>query len=265
MEILHRSSAGVRFAVFFVLACVFTWSLLPFAADSMPLALVALCGPAAAAFVVAFSSGRAALGDLAVRITDWRHSLKWYLAALLLSLPISAFRSLLEYIAIGTGSIEFLPISVLGLIVFVLVLGEEIGWRGFAMPLLLPRLGPVWSSVVLGTLWALWHLPLFYMPSMPQFGSPFAAFVIYTISLSAILTFLGVNTRFCVVIATLFHGSVNTFGFVNAAAGPGLRGWSNALSYGLAALLLGLIAWQIGRRPGENREVADDLSVGPAT
>jgi len=79
------------------------------------------------------------------------------------------------------------------------------------------------------------------MPGMPQFGSPFPAFTGYTMGLSVILTFLAQRTRGSVVIATMFHGAVNTIGLVNTAAGAELRGWSNALCFGVVALVLG--AW----------------------
>ena len=148
------------------------------------------------------------------------------------------------------GPVHLLPVSTLGVVVFVLVVGEEIGWRGFALPRLLRRFGPWAASVVLGTLWALWHLPLFYLAGMPQFGSPFLPFVGYTIALSIILTFLAQNTRGSVVIATLFHGAVNTLGLVNDGASASQRGWGNAIGYGLVALVVGTAAWSRHRLRG---------------
>jgi membrane protease YdiL (CAAX protease family) len=229
---------------YFGLTFLFTWSLLPTASTSIPASLVALCGPAVAAFVVAASTGGEAWRRFSLRMTHWRIPVHWYLLALLLPIPITALRSGFEYVWGARGAIEVQPISALGLIVFVLVAGEEAGWRGFALPRLLPRFGPLGASIVIGTIWAVWHLPLFRMPGMPQFGSPFPPFIAYTIALSVILTFLASRTQGSVVIATAFHGAVNTFGVVNTAAGPGLRGWSNALSYGLAALLIAAAAWQ---------------------
>lgn len=78
---------------------------------------------------------------------------------------------------------------------------------------------------------------------MPQFGHPFLAFVGYTIALSIILTYLAQRTRGSVVIATLFHGAVNTFVLANAAASPTLKGWGDAVSYALAATIIGAVAW----------------------
>jgi membrane protease YdiL (CAAX protease family) len=234
-------------ATFFALTFAFTWALLPLARTSVAFSLIALCGPAFAAFVSAAFCGRGELRALARRMTLWRVGARWYVAALLLPVVASAVASGLEYLGGAGGPIRWQPISVLQAVVFVLVAGEEIGWRGFALPILLARFGPWRASLVLGVVWALWHLPLFYLPEMPQFGSPFAAFVPYTIALSVLLTVLAERTGCSVIVATLFHGSVNTLGLVNAAAGPGERSAGNAAAYGLAALVVGGLAWR-GRR-----------------
>jgi membrane protease YdiL (CAAX protease family) len=150
-----------------------------------------------------------------------------------------------------------MPISVLSAMVFVLVAGEEIGWRGFALPLLLERFGPWLASVLLGSMWALWHLPLFFMPSMPQFGTPFASYVPYLIALSIILTWLMQRTGGSVILATLFHGAVNTFGVVTIGTDAIVRGWGNAIAYGVAAGIIGVglltapTSRQVSPRAGE--------------
>jgi membrane protease YdiL (CAAX protease family) len=222
---------------------VLTWALLPFAQASVAVGLVALFGPAAAAVITAALGGRQELGDLCTRVTFWRVPIRWYVLALFLPLPITTLASVLEYLWGAHGTMQFQPISALGIMVFVLVVGEEVGWRGFALPRLLARFGPWSASAILGVLWALWHLPLFYLAGMPQFGHPVVPFFGYTFALSIILTVLAQNTQGSVVIATLFHGAVNTFGLVNTAADPNLRGWGNAVSYGLVALLIGAAAW----------------------
>lgn len=228
---------------FFVLTFAFTWALLPFAQQSIGVSLVALCGPAVAARIVCgFRTG--AWRELQARLNMWRVHIKWYALALALPLPISAGASCLEYALGARGPIEPFPVTQLSMAVFVLVAGEEIGWRGFALPELLKHFGPWTASTILGVVWAAWHVPLFYMPGMPQYGSPILAFVPYTIALSIILTFLAQHTRGSVIIATLFHGAVNTFGLMNTAAGPDMRGWGNAIAYGVAAVAIGLAAWR---------------------
>jgi membrane protease YdiL (CAAX protease family) len=243
-------SAARRFArryplgTFLLLTFAFTWVLLPAARASIAVSLVALCGPAVAALATAALRGSPDLRDLTARITLWRVPVRWYAVALLAPLPISALACWIEVLLGAPGPIRLAPIAPLQAIVFLLVIGEEIGWRGFALPILLSRWGPWRASVALGVVWALWHLPLFYLPGMPQFGSPFVPFIAYTSALSILLTILAQRTRGSVVIATLLHGAVNTFLFVNAAATPVQRGWGNALSYGLAAVAAGVVRWR---------------------
>jgi membrane protease YdiL (CAAX protease family) len=222
----------------------------------MAVSLVALWGPAVAALVTSALTGSDALRHLRERCTRWRVPLHYYLLALLAPLFISALASAFEYIAAGRGPVHPMPISPLQAVVFDLVAGEEIGWRGFALPLLLTRTGPWRASAAIGGIWALWHFPLFRMATMPQFGSPFLPFVGYTIALSLILTLLARKTGGSVVIATLFHGAVNTLGFVNDAASPALRSWANAASYGLVAVVAGLVAWSYGRASGDERRAS---------
>jgi membrane protease YdiL (CAAX protease family) len=228
---------------FFVLAFAFTWALLPVAHLSIAVSLVALLGPAVAAFLTAGLSGSAAWQDLRARVALWRVPVIWYLLALLLPVAISLLRTGIEQLAGVEGPVTFQPVTTLSPIVFVLVAGEEIGWRGFALPRLLGRLGPWGASAMLGVLWALWHLPLFYMAGMPQYGTPFMSYVPYLVALSVILTALVERTRGSVITATVFHGAVNTFG-VTTTATASQRGWSNAVSYGAVAILVGVIAWR---------------------
>jgi membrane protease YdiL (CAAX protease family) len=229
-------------AVFIVLTFTFTWSLLPAARSSIAVSLVALCGPAVAAVVTAWWQGPDHLRALARRIVLWRTGARWYVIALLAPPGVSALSVTLQWLAGAAGPIHLQPISLLQAVVFVLVIGEEIGWRGYALPILLARTTALRASVALGVVWAFWHLPLFYMPEMPQFGSPFAPFVAYTVALSVILTALAQRSQGSVVIATLFHGAVNTIGFTNLAATPSQRGWANAVGYTLAALFAGAAA-----------------------
>jgi uncharacterized protein len=60
----------------------------------------------------------------------------------------------------------------------VFVLGEEPGWRGFALPRLTERLGPNMGRLILGSAWPLWHLPLFVVAGTPQYGTPSMLFLV---------------------------------------------------------------------------------------
>lgn len=241
---LTRMAHQWPLATYLLITFAFTWVLLPFAQTSVIVSLVALFGPAVGAWITAILCGQDSVHDLRVRILRWQLPVRWYAVAVLMPVPISALASGLEYLLGAHGVVRFQPINALSLLVFVLVVGEEIGWRGFALPRLLQRFGPWSASILLGLAWAVWHLPLFFMPGMPQYGRPFPAFAIYTIGLSIILTYFAQSTKGSVIIATLFHGVVNTFVLENTAAGPALRGWGNAAAYAFVAILIGTAVWR---------------------
>jgi membrane protease YdiL (CAAX protease family) len=229
---------------FVAVTFAFTWALLPFASASVLVSLVALCGPAVGAIVTAALMGKQELSALGVRIREWRVPRRWYLFAALAPLVISLLAAGIEFVLGAHGPVYLRGVTVLEAAVFVLVIGEEIGWRGFALPLLLRRTTPWRASLAIGLVWGLWHLPLFRMEGMPQYGSPFGAYLLYTCALSVLLTFLALRTSMSVVIATLFHGAVNAFGFSNASADASARGWGNAIAYGAVAIVVALMAWR---------------------
>jgi membrane protease YdiL (CAAX protease family) len=204
-------------------------------------ALLALLGPAVAALVTSALRGPEAWRELRVRMTAWRVPLLWYAVALLLPVAVSLLRTGVELIAGAPRAVGLMQVSPLSAIVFVLVAGEEIGWRGYALPLLLTRFGPWTASVIVGVMWTLWHFPLFFMSAMPQYGTPFVSYVPYLIGLSITLTWLWQRTRGSVVIATVFHGAVNTFGVVTIGTDAILRGWGNAVAYGISAAIIGVV------------------------
>jgi membrane protease YdiL (CAAX protease family) len=87
-------------------------------------------------------------------------------------------------------------------------LGEEPGWRGYALPRLEIALGPVRSSLVLGLLWTGWHLPLFFYPGWSS--SPLWIYVLFLTGQSLILTYATNLARFGVVTPIAMHATFNT-------------------------------------------------------
>ena len=147
---------------FFILAYALAWILIPLVVSvSLFFGLLALFVPTFAALVVtAITDGKAGVKDLLRRVVLWRVGFRWYVVAI--GLPI-----LLGLIAMGLNTLltgETMAIDVqqpltLTLILAILVLGEEIGWRGFALPRLQTRYNSLVASLILGVLWAAWHLP----------------------------------------------------------------------------------------------------------
>lgn len=87
---------------------------------------------------------------------------------------------------------------------------EEFGWRGYALPRLLERWNPLVASLILGSVWAVWHLPLFFMPNLSQSYMPFGVFFLLTIGFSIIFTWTFCRTGRNLFSALLLHTAINT-------------------------------------------------------
>jgi membrane protease YdiL (CAAX protease family) len=87
--------------------------------------------------------------------------------------------------------------------------GEEIGWRGYALPLLSKKFGLALSSILLGIIWAIWHLPLFYMAAADTFNQSFPLYLIHVTGLSVIMAWLFWRVNGNLLPLMVFHAAIN--------------------------------------------------------
>jgi membrane protease YdiL (CAAX protease family) len=93
-----------------------------------------------------------------------------------------------------------------------LINGEELAWRGFALPRLQGKYNALTSSIILGVIWGLFHLPLFFtVTGSSQADMSFVPFLVSTSILSVLFTWLFNNTRGSVLMAYLLHAATNTW------------------------------------------------------
>ena len=223
---------------FFVIAYAVTWILIPLVRVSPLFGFLALFGPAIAAYVVTRETeGRPAANALLRRVAMWRVSPVYYLLAFAIPIAISFVAAATAALWEGHFAVQLNAIPILGLVVFVLVVGEEIGWRGYAQPALARRLAPVPAALTVGFLWAFWHLPLFFMDGMPQRDVPFAAFLRFTMAYSVVAAWLVGRATGSLLIATLLHGAFNAFTFVTPGLDTAERWWIVAPLWVLAAII----------------------------
>ena len=178
----------------------------------------AFAGPTLAAFIVtAATSGAAGLRQLLRRIVQWRVGVGWYLLALL-GFPLTYVGS--GIITLGVASqptllaqwallfTVYLPYLVGDLIS---TMGEEMGWVGYALPNLQQRIAPLLSAVTLGVLWALWHLPAFFVRDAlgPFSLVSFAFFIVFAIGVRITWTWIFNKTKGSVIIIALLHAASN--------------------------------------------------------
>jgi hypothetical protein len=173
-------------------------------------------GPFVAAMIMAaLVGGRRELKDLLSRLVRARVGWRWY--AFLFALPVGLCLAAAVVAMLVTGSHPSLlasdkwrelPDRFIFIFLFI-GLGEEPGWRGFALPRLQKNHSPLIASLILAPLWAIWHLPLmgheFPLPILP-------AFLVSLLGGTLVQTWLFNRTRGSVLIQMLFHATVNTIG-----------------------------------------------------
>src|SRR5262245_32977774 len=253
---------------FFTLSCLLTWGwdMLSWALALGPpriLNIVSASVPTVVAFLIlAITSGKPGVLRLLRRYVRWRVGVQWYLVAVI-GVAILIFLSfavvpgvLADFVAPDWGFVPFyLSSFVFGL--FIPPGGpllEEGGWRGFALPRLQRLHGPLVGTLILGALWSVWHLTLFFGPiagsnpdaSFVSVGIAFVLFTIGEIGLSVIITWILNNCRGSVLMAILAHGAQDTaipFLAVFPATSlyyeiVGFQGMGVAIVFGTAALIV---------------------------
>jgi membrane protease YdiL (CAAX protease family) len=175
-------------------------------------------GPLLSAFLVTYwGLKKEGVKDLLRRGVKYRFGLIWYLVALFL-FPILVGGSL--FVAALTGAplpeleafAEPIAIPISFVIVFFTTgpLQEEFGWRGFAQERLQGRWSALTTSIVVGAMWGLWHLPLFFVPEMGfYYGRPIWGLILSTILISIPIAWVYNNTGRSVLAAMLMHASFN--------------------------------------------------------
>jgi membrane protease YdiL (CAAX protease family) len=181
--------------------------------------------PAIAAVVLtALVEGKAAVRTLLARFKVWQIPAKWWLTALLVYPVLLAITAILyrqtgcqPALAVQTTTVPVLIINLVTLAIA--TLGEETGWRGVAMPGLQRRHAPVPASLILGFLWATWHLPFWMlMDTYDQFGMGYITLnYLFIVFLTVYMTWLFNHTRSSLLIASIFH---YTFNIVNVVFLP---------------------------------------------
>src|SRR5829696_920847 len=213
-----------------------------------------LAGPTLAAFIMtATTEGREGVRRLLGRYVLWRVGLRWHLFALLgipLIMVLGTMVYSMELPNLGAlGGPSYL-LSYLGYFALVTLLGgpllEEGGWRGFALPRMERLHGPLLPSLILGVLWALWHLPEFLVPSWAASSGGggvlgITLFTLTAITFTIVITWVFNNTRASLLLAILVHASIDTFGGTLAAIFPAkavASAFPYMIGFGVVAVVL---------------------------
>jgi uncharacterized protein len=206
---------------FFALVYFTTWACFWVARSTgalkWPLLIIGASTPSVFAVILtAKREGRAAVRALLRRLLQWRVGFRWYVFALGYMAAIKLSVAVIYRLSAGSWP-EFATYPewyiVLATSIAAMILGgplgEEIGWRGYALPRLQGRFGFAMGSMALGALWALWHWPVFFIPGLDQYGQAFIPYVLYVTALSVAFAWLYNNTNGSLLLVVLMHAAVN--------------------------------------------------------
>ena len=212
-------------ASFFILTFLFSWGarvpsiFLP--NWPAPISFMAMFGPAFAAVAVLLMTGeQQKAASLFRSLFRWKAHPGWYLAAVLLPPMLIAFPILANQVlwppAKGAAvAPALLPVLTLVLVNFAymifLVWGEEIGWRGFALPRLKAKLHPLAASAVLGLIWGVWHLPNFWIPGSSQEFISIPVYLLYVFGHTFLYSWIYNGSRGSLLLVCLHHAATNAF------------------------------------------------------
>jgi membrane protease YdiL (CAAX protease family) len=169
-----------------------------------------------------FAEGRAGVATLLTRIGRWQVNWRLYVFAIGYLAATKLLAAVIHRIVVGEWPM-FGDTSVVliagGILVSTWVqAGEELGWRGYALPRLAALMGLGGASVLLGVIWALWHLPLFIMEGTGSTGQSFPLYLLHVTALSVAISWLYWKTKGSLLLVMIMHAAVNnTTGIVPAA------------------------------------------------
>jgi membrane protease YdiL (CAAX protease family) len=213
-EFLKRHSLATGLVLMFALTWPFYSHVGLFVGYGLALASLIMTG---------LTLGWAGVRALLSRFLIWRIDVRWYLVTLLGPAVLTVAAVGLGY-ALGGAELDFGSVDARWIfgrstnlwvyvvpffLVDLITNGEEMGWRGYVLPRLRARYSALASSLILGAVWGLWHLPKFWAA-----GDAAAVVwaILHNIAMAVLFTWVYENTSGSLLIATLFHAATNTAG-----------------------------------------------------
>jgi membrane protease YdiL (CAAX protease family) len=238
-------------------------------------------GPSIAGVItIALTGGKEGLRDLGQRALRWRVGILWWAVALFFT-GLTVLPAIAINVALGGGlpSFAFFKQEWHLIPVYFLItmlggpLGEEFGWRGFALPNLQRKRGPLVASIIIGVVWALWHLPQFLQPESfhAQIGLRYLPlYVVSEICLAIIITWVYNKTGGSLLVGgIILHNADNFWGVTlltdatmtsvfQSGANPQLDVQLFIIGTIVSVLVVIILAWATKGRLGLSEDKAKD-------
>lgn len=211
------------------------------------LLLLGTFAPALVALAVtARDEGRRGVRVLLRRMIQWQVGWRWYLFAVAYMPAVKLSVALIYRLMTGAwprfGTDSWYIIVPAIIISTPVQAGEEIGWRGYALPRLAGRFGFARASLLLGLIWACWHLPLFFVPGADKYGQSFPVWTLQVVALSVAITWLYAGAGGSLLLTMLMHSAVNQTVGIIPSANPN-PGNPFTLSVSLVMRLTAMFLW----------------------
>jgi len=221
-SLLHGVYNDATLGLFFAIAFIITWTLFITVATRVPagtaagqlLILGGAISPAIAAITLTgWRDGAEAVRALLRRVLIAEVPGRYYAFALLYMLAIKLTAALLHRFILGAWpgfSLDALLVAPFAIALSVPVqAGEEIGWRGYALPRLAERFGLVGASLLLGVIWAVWHVPQFYIAGADTYHQSFVVWGFQVVAMSVAFAWLYARTGGSLFLVMVLHAAVN--------------------------------------------------------
>jgi len=214
------------------------------AVDGMLLLLGTIAPAVVGLALTWFEKGKPGLTVTLVRLVKADVAIQWYLFAILYMPTVKAAVTLSHRLVTGEwppfGQEGPVVIGIATLLSTPVQAGEEIGWRGYALPAVAARFGLGPASIIIGFIWGVWHLPLFLLPVADKYGQSFPLYVTGVIAFSVAIAWLYGNTQGSLLLTMLMHSAFNqTIGIVSDLLRPGQK----AFALGASLPFLLTICW----------------------
>ena len=251
---------------FLALTFALTWTLFIAVALYIPartplgyaLVLLGAYTPAIVALTLtARKQGAAGVRALAGRILIADVPARWYVFAIGFMAAVKLTAAILHRAVDGTwprfaiDSLYLIPLSIVLSTPF--QAGEEIGWRGYALPRLSERVGLRGASLLLGAIWAAWHIPQFYIADADTFHQSFVVWAAQVVAISVALSWLYAKTGGSLLLVMLMHAGINNSKDLVPSGVPDPRGvfslHASTMSWLALAVLWSAAAYFLARMP----------------
>jgi uncharacterized protein len=259
---LEQSPTHSIFAISLFFIFTFTWSwIFGFFAIftntsapvfSMILSIISGFGPSIAALAtVSFFSGRTVLFTWLTNALNWRVSWQWYALAFFMPPLVMLLAQIIHWALGGTiptsPAVGHVPFAVANFGLVFLIggpLGEELGWRSYAVPALGSRMGWRTTSLFVGVIWGVWHVPWFFTAGTAQSQMQFAVFMFNIIAGSVLFSWLFLRSKGSIIPALIAHTSLNACaGILSIVPTP-----ETSRPYALVTgILVGIACWVLLR------------------